>query len=511
MMDRRRRVVRRIWAAAAAANTISLASALVVLMMGGRIHVGPWPFDTTISMILTVVVPGYVVSLVLMWISARWVARRYLGWHIDGRSATPHDLARLAGLPLAVAALNLVYWTFFAVAAITGVTHLYGFQLTGWAIPKTTLVFVLGDIVGTALAFVLIEHALRPYVAAILPTDVRQWPTSIGVTGRLLGMWFVVAGAPFVFIGLTWIGLSDRQMVLGGPALRVWTLLAAFVGLVVFLIAGRTITVPLRRLEDAFQLVAQGDLTASVDIGDPGELGHVEAGFNNMVAGLQRLETSNSELNEKLREQLSEVQASRARIVEAADAERARIERNLHDGAQQRLLSLAFVLREAERTAEADGSPVVRDRIQASLRELDAAMTELRELARGIHPAILDDEGLGPALVSLAERAAVPVELSVDLSERLPAAVEVTAYFVVAEALTNTARYADASKATINAALADGGLHLRVHDDGKGGAEPQHGSGLRGLADRIAALEGHFSVESDPGMGTTVCVRIPCG
>jgi signal transduction histidine kinase len=135
----------------------------------------------------------------------------------------------------------------------------------------------------------------------------------------------------------------------------------------------------------------------------------------------------------------------------------------------------------------------------------------LRELARGIHPAILDDEGFGPALVSLAERAAVPVELSVDLSERLPTAVEVTAYFVVAEALTNTARYADASKATISAALADGVLHLRVHDDGKGGAEPQHGSGLRGLADRIAALEGQFSVESDPGTGTTVCVRIPCG
>jgi signal transduction histidine kinase len=511
MMDRRRRIVRRIWAAAAAANTISVASAMVVLLMGGRIHVGPWPLDTTVSIILTLAAPGYVLSLLLMWISARWVARRYLGWDIDGRSATPHDLARLEGLPRAVAALNLVYWTFFAVAAIGGVTHLYGFQLTGWAIPKTTLVFLLGDIVGTALAFVLIERVLRPYVAAILPTDVRQWPTSIGVTGRLLGLWFVVAGAPFIFIGLTWIGLSDRQMVLGGPALRVWTLLAAFVGLVVFLIAGRTITVPLRRLEDAFQLVAQGDLTRSVDIGDPGELGHLEAGFNNMVSGLRRLETSNAELNEKLREQLSEVQASRVRIVEAADAERARIERNLHDGAQQRLLSLAFVLRGVERTLEADGSPLARARVQASLEELDAAMTELRELARGIHPAILDDEGLGPALTSLAERAAIPVELIVELAVRLPTAVEVTAYFVVAEALTNTARYADASKATISAALTDGELHLRVCDDGKGGADPGQGSGLRGLADRIAALGGRFAVESDPGRGTTVCVEIPCG
>jgi signal transduction histidine kinase len=203
---------------------------------------------------------------------------------------------------------------------------------------------------------------------------------------------------------------------------------------------------------------------------------------------------------------LAEVRASRARIVEASDAERSRLERDLHDGAQQRLLGIRLVLQIARGQAGDVGA------VEQLLAEVDTevvgALEELRALARGIHPAILTEEGLAPALSALARRAPVPVEVTV-CSERLPAPLEATAYFVAAEALANIAKHAQASRAVIEVIRTNGRVTVEVADNGGGGADAE-GTGLRGLRDRVEALDGQLEVESPLGVGTRVSAAIPC-
>jgi signal transduction histidine kinase len=207
-------------------------------------------------------------------------------------------------------------------------------------------------------------------------------------------------------------------------------------------------------------------------------------------------------------ESRAEVVASRARIVAAFDRARRNIERDLHDGVQQRLVSLALTLRGAQK------------RVPSGLAELDAALalaaeglagmlTELQEISRGIHPAILSQGGLGPAVKTLARRSAVPVEVGVLSDVRLPEPVEVAAYYVVAEALANVAKHASAAAAYVDVEVRDDALHLRVRDDGVGGADPARGSGLIGLDDRVAALGGTMRLDSPPGNGTTLLVTLP--
>jgi PAS domain S-box-containing protein len=205
----------------------------------------------------------------------------------------------------------------------------------------------------------------------------------------------------------------------------------------------------------------------------------------------------------------AELRASRARIVTAADAERRRIERDLHDGAQQRLVHLSLMLRLTRRRFEADPSDGLAA-LDEAIEELAAATSELRELARGIHPAVLSDGGLAPALLALTERSQPRARLVSVPEQRLPAPVEATAYFVVAEALTNVTRHAEAGSAAVAARLDDGRLVVEVSDDGRGGADGS-GSGLSGLADRAAALGGALELTSAAGEGTTVRVSIPCG
>ena len=200
--------------------------------------------------------------------------------------------------------------------------------------------------------------------------------------------------------------------------------------------------------------------------------------------------------------------ASRARIVEAGDTERRRLERNLHDGAQQRLVSLALQLRIVG--AKLDRDPgAARDLVQAAQTELGQALEDLRELARGIHPAILSERGLGPALAALVDRAPVAVTLREPPAERLPEAVEAAAYYLVAEALTNVAKYAGASRVDVGVTRDEECALVVVSDDGVGGADASQGSGLRGLADRIEALGGRLRVESPPGGGTRIEAEIP--
>jgi PAS domain S-box-containing protein len=209
--------------------------------------------------------------------------------------------------------------------------------------------------------------------------------------------------------------------------------------------------------------------------------------------------------NAEARTQLA---ASRARIVEAGDAERRRLERNLHDGAQQRLVSLALNLRLAARACDPDDE-TSRDAFTRAGEELAQALEELRELARGIHPAVLSDRGLAPAIDALVARTAVPVRVAVELEDPLPEAVEAAAYYVVAEALTNAAKHARASEVSVRVARENGFALIEVADDGVGGAATTGGSGLRGLADRVEALGGSLHLDSPIGSGTTVHAEIP--
>jgi len=223
-----------------------------------------------------------------------------------------------------------------------------------------------------------------------------------------------------------------------------------------------------------------------------------------------RLALENARLQAEMRAQLAQVQESRARIVTAADEERRRIERDLHDGAQQRLVSLALQLRMAQRQlGSGKADPAVEELLDSAVDELQVAVDELRELARGVHPAILTEEGLAAALESLAARSPFPVELDV-LEDRLPAQVEATAYFVACEALANVAKHARASKAAVFVSRRNGLLAVEVADDGVGGARPVNGSGLSGLADRVEALGGRLRIESPAGGGTRIVSEIPC-
>ena len=206
---------------------------------------------------------------------------------------------------------------------------------------------------------------------------------------------------------------------------------------------------------------------------------------------------------------VAELRASRARIVNAADDARRRIQRDLHDGAQQRLVTLALRLRGARGAIDADPTAAQRQ-LDEALDELGAAIADLRSLARGIHPAVLSDRGLAAALQSLAARAPLPVELEVH-DGRLPAAVESAAYFVVCEALTNVAKYAEATYAAVRVVCEDAHVLVEVADDGIGGASGSVDSGLGGLADRIAALDGRLELISPAGEGTLVRARIPAG
>jgi signal transduction histidine kinase len=232
------------------------------------------------------------------------------------------------------------------------------------------------------------------------------------------------------------------------------------------------------------------------------------------VAAAAGMSIENERLHAEVRAQLDEVRASRARIVRAGDEQRRRVERDLHDGAQQRLLTLSLALRTARRQLSATtpgGSAALAGALDRAAEELRLAIEELRELARGIHPTILTDAGLGPALRSLAGRSPATVTVAALPDGRFPATVEATAYFVVSEALANVAKHAGGAAAAVRVDWRDGSLTVEVRDRGPGGADPARGSGLRGLQDRVAAAGGRLAVTSPPGGGTVLRAELPCG
>jgi signal transduction histidine kinase len=272
---------------------------------------------------------------------------------------------------------------------------------------------------------------------------------------------------------------------LGGSIL----LIALFAGYLT-----RAIVQPVRRAAAMADRLAGGDLGVRMPERGVGEIAVLERSFNTMAGSLERS-----------REELA---ASRARIVAAGDQARRRIERDLHDGTQQRLVSLVLELRAAE-AALPPGRPELQAQLARIADGLAGALEELRELSRGIHPAILSEGGLGPALKALARRSPIPVELEVETPARLPEPVEVAAYYVVSEALANAAKHAQASATWVEARTSDGSLHLSVRDDGVGGATSGGGSGLVGLADRVEALGGTIRLDSPAGQGTVLQIDLP--
>jgi signal transduction histidine kinase len=272
--------------------------------------------------------------------------------------------------------------------------------------------------------------------------------------------------------------------------------------------SGRAVTLPERdRRRTVTYLDHDGEPLAAL-VHDPSladNPGLVEA-----AAAAARLALENARLQAELHAQLEKVTESRARIVAAADEERRRIERDLHDGAQQRLVALALELRSAQQRLDGGDDHGVDELLAEAVAELQAAVTDLRELARGIHPAILTEGGLFAALESLATRSPVPVRVEAAFDSRLPANVEATAYFVASEALANVAKHAHAHSATVAARRANGSLVVEVEDDGVGGAELDGGSGLRGLVDRVDAQGGSLSIVSPEHGGTRVVGVIPC-
>jgi PAS domain S-box-containing protein len=235
-----------------------------------------------------------------------------------------------------------------------------------------------------------------------------------------------------------------------------------------------------------------------------------EEALRQSLADARRLARENEALRGDVEAQLREVRASRARLVEAADAERRRLERDLHDGAQQRLTTLGLMLRAAQSQVGADLDPGLASVLSSAVEELQAGLADLRSLARGIHPVILTEEGLVPAVRSLAGRSPLPVRLLVQPMDRPSEPVEVAAYFIVSEALANALKHASASSISVSIERQDGVVVVEVADDGSGGAVVGTGSGLGGLANRVAALDGLFEVHSPAGGGTRLRAELPC-
>jgi signal transduction histidine kinase len=256
----------------------------------------------------------------------------------------------------------------------------------------------------------------------------------------------------------------------------------------------RAIVAPVRRAAAMAARLANGDLGTRIPARGVAEIGALEHSFNEMAASLEH--------------NAAELAASRVRIVASADQARRRIERDLHDGTQQRLVSLVLDVRAAEAVLPSE-LPAIRAQLVRVADGLAGALDDLQEISRGIHPAILSEGGLGPALKTLARRSAIPVELDMELEPHVGEQVEVASYYVVSEALANAAKHSRASVVEVAARTRGGRLHLTIRDDGVGGATAGGGSGLVGLTDRVQALGGTISVTSPTGQGTTLLVELP--
>jgi signal transduction histidine kinase len=268
---------------------------------------------------------------------------------------------------------------------------------------------------------------------------------------------------------------------------------------------GRPFTVPDSSSDRSVTIIEGDGAPVAALVHDPAVLD--DPGLRDAVSSAAQLAAANARLQAEVRAQVAELRESRRRILEAGDEERRRLERRLHEGAEQRLERLAEQLR---RTRLSAGTDAARERIDRSEAQLERTLDELRQLAQGLHPRVLAEAGLSGALASLAERAPVPVEVVASAAE-LPAEAEAAAFFLCSEALANVAKHASASRVSISVTTADGRVRIEIEDDGLGGADPARGTGLRGLSDRVEALGGTLRLESPAGGGTHLTAEIPLG
>lgn len=354
---------------------------------------------------------------------------------------------------------------------------------------------------GVFLSNVILRPVLRDLSRAL--DGPPPAATGIPLTKRLL---YVVPGLSIATatLGAT-VSLTPGED-LGAVLSRmlVAAVVSALVAIPVTMLFAKSVRDPIADLLEGTKRIKGADYSRPVPELSTDELGQLARSFNEAMEGLterQRLARENISL-------LDEVRASRARIVAASDASRRRVERNLHDGAQQRLVALALDLRLHEENARSMSADEVKSAFNQATQDVKEALAELRELARGLHPSVLTTDGLSYALDQLAGRAKLPVTVSAT-TERFQPEIESAAYFVAAEALANVAKYAHASQARVIARVADDRLVVEVADDGVGGATLGSGTGLAGLADRVAALDGKLRIDSPAGQGTTVTAQIP--
>jgi signal transduction histidine kinase len=417
---------------------------------------------------------------------------------------------------------DLPFATFIQNAALLlAVAVVFDTVAGGYAAPETPVRKVLS---GALLAIIGLTIMLTPFQfapglsfdsrAAFLPTVGLFFGAVPGAIAAgamsafriLQGGGGAASGVAVIWVALA-LGLAWRRLRRGELAdqspLELWLFGLVSVGLIMVVVAvGLFATVPGETAGTALRLITVPLIAVSpVAVALLGSL---------LVNRLQarRLAATNERLQAEVEAQLEEVRASRARIVEAADAERKRVERDLHDGAQQRLVSLSLLLRLARSKVGPDADPALGAALADATDAAKATLAELRELARGIHPQILTEAGLGPAIESLAHRSTLAVEVDAAIG-RYPPVVEATAYFVVSEALANAAKYAEPSRVAVRVHELAGRLVVEVVDDGVGGAAPAGGTGLRGLTDRLAAIGGTLDVHSPTGKGTRLVGRIP--
>jgi signal transduction histidine kinase len=271
---------------------------------------------------------------------------------------------------------------------------------------------------------------------------------------------------------------------------------------------GRPVHLPAAGSDRAATMIERSDDHIAALVHDPALSEEPE--LLEAVGAAAGIAIENGRLHVELRARLEELRGSRSRLIDAGQKERQRLERNLHDGAQQRLIALSLDLSLLEQELGADGGSTGQ-RLAHARQEIATSLGELREVARGIHPAVVSGHGLAVALEQLTARAPVPVRLQVVVDERLAEPIEVAAYYLVSESLANVAKHANASSATVEVSRTNGVVVVEIVDDGVGGADSERGSGLRGLADRVEALGGRLRVWSPVGGGTRVKAEIPCG
>ena len=491
-------------------------------------------------------------GLAASWLMAPLMVQTFLSYP-SGRLSSRVDRLYVATAWALAAAYGLVFALFYSprspfdehvwdcVTCALPYTHIAWLNLIGFDrnFSRFVLVFAL---VGVALLVRKLAHASPGGRRVILPLSfaacfiVGEFAVQIALYGHSVNSWthptwfWIVTAAPLsiplaLALGLLW-GDGGRGTVAGlvvelerTPPGSVRDALARALGdpsleLALWLperrmyvdAAGLEVAFPEPGRDRAVTTIGAAEAPVAALVHDPVLL--ERRGLLAAAGAAARLALENERLQAELRAQLVELRATQARIVTAGDEERRRLERDLHDGVQQRLLSIGLSLQlvRAEVGASATGA---LDLTREAEAELGSALEELRELAQGIHPAVLTEHGLGPALKTLATRSPVPVEIRRVPRERLPAPVEAAAYFVVSEALANAAKHAGASAVTIDVRCDEGSLVVDVEDDGRGGAQPRPGSGLAGLADRVHALSGELAIESEPGRGTHLSARVP--